>query len=309
MLRQGPSSILGLGLAAAFGTLLGLSACTSSDNGGVSAGGTAGTGGTATGSDGGGGSESTGSGSTSTSAGSTGASSTGGTGACPAPTMDAAAPSPTAPICTGNAPAAALVGNFDNGMNVIFSAFGSGSIAGGTYVYPGCSNTIGDTQPMYPLSSDFSGNDWHVSGTVGTYSGFGVYWSCSVPDGGQYAYTRCSLDASMFTGVQFDIGGDAGPSGKVTFAISSANENPVSTDPNNPDCNSCDTEAGACKGGSISVNVTSAKQTVTVKWSDLMGVTPAFDPAHLAPFQWQLDYAGTNYPVNLTIDNIQFTTN
>jgi hypothetical protein len=211
---------------------------------------------------------------------------------------------PTAPICTGNAPTVPLIADFAAGATA-FSAFGMGPIAGGTYVYPGCSNTIGDPVPPFPLSSDFSGGNWHITGTVGDYSGFGIYWSCSVPDGGMYAYTGCTLDASMFTGIQFDIMGNAGPTGKVTFNLTSANE--ATPDPKNPSCNTCDKEASACTGYSMPITLSSTVQTVKVKWSDITGV-PAFDPAHVVPFQWQLDFTtNMNYPVDITVDNITFT--
>src|SRR6185437_16094781 len=40
------------------------------------------------------------------------------------------------------------------------------TFSGEEYVYP--------TGSGYPLSSDVTGNNWHISGTIGDYSGFGL---------------------------------------------------------------------------------------------------------------------------------------
>src|SRR5262249_11530863 len=155
MLRQCPSSVLGL--AALLGSVLALAACTSSDSGGSPGGGTAGnTGGASSGSDGG-----TASGSAT---GASGSSSSGTSGGCPPETKDASPP--TVPICTGNAPSAPLIADFTAG-GTAFGAFGMGPITGGTYIYPGCSDTIGDPVPAFPLTNDATAGNWHITGTVG----------------------------------------------------------------------------------------------------------------------------------------------
>jgi hypothetical protein len=76
-----------------------------------------------------------------------------------------------------------------DGAQATFGDFAQ-TFSGGTFVYPN-----EETMPMYPLTSDVTGDNWHITGTVGDYSGFGLF------------FQDCTkLDASAFDGIEFTIG-------------------------------------------------------------------------------------------------------
>ena len=63
------------------------------------------------------------------------------------------------------------------------------TLSGGTYYYPNPSSTS-----MFKLMGDVTGNNFHMTGAVGDYSGFGLYLdSCD------------RIDATGFTGISFTI--------------------------------------------------------------------------------------------------------
>jgi hypothetical protein len=65
------------------------------------------------------------------------------------------------------------------------------TFSGGTFVYP---NTEEMTE--YPLASDITEDNWHITGEVGAYSGFGLF------------FQDCTkFEASAFDGIEFTVNG------------------------------------------------------------------------------------------------------
>ncbi|HMI84089.1 MAG TPA: hypothetical protein VK550_08335 [Polyangiaceae bacterium] len=284
--------------------------------GGAGTGGSAGATGGAAGTTGSGGTAGAGTGGAGTggAAGTTGGSAgtTGGSAGKADASTDAGPPvmcPPPAPLtmCTPATPVAnALVSDFtaEGGAPIVFGAYGA-PIWGGAYVYP---STIPDPcidagPAMFPITSDLSAGNWHLSGTVGTYSGFGLWWNCT---SGGADHGVCTIDASAYSGIQFSIRGDAGPMGSVGFAISTADDSAVSTDLAKPSCGTC--AGAACAPPSVNVPVTTAGSTVTLRWSDFVGGAPnALDPGKITGIAFTLPWGGTGTnAADLTIDDIRF---
>jgi hypothetical protein len=286
--------------AALLGTS-GLAACASSDNSGgsgggsgsggsgvggssTSAGGAAGSGGSAvTGGAGG-----TGAGGTVTSAGGSGGTASGTDGTlCPLP-------------------AQALITDFSS------SNFGStGTLSGGLYVYP-----LGGT---YGLNSDLGEGTWHISGAIGTYSGFGLYLD------------NCNrIDASAYAGISFKISGRVEQEGAVTLQVDTLNNAITAAWLNAHGGTAKDTDPGRCEPPATAPNqwaqtaclqpqqvipVTEVPTEQSILWSDFAGGSPdtSVNPSDIVAIHWFFPNppgAGTDsptlYQVDITIDDLSF---
>jgi len=291
--------VLGLSAGAACAAI---GACSTSDAGDDSA---AGSGGTSTG----------GTGTATGGSGNVAGAATGG-GSGGAGPMGTACPTPTTALLTdfsmldggGGDPSA--WGDFTN------------TFSGTSFVYP-------NGAAMYPLTADFSGENWHITGTVGDYSGFGLVFSLkSSASGG------CNLvDASMFSGISFSIKGSVPIPGAladtVQLIVATAADDPASAWLNAhkmagaadvpdsfgtcmPVSNQYD---GTCGSPTYTVPVTATATTINVKWSDLKGGKPMAspDPMKITSIAWVIPTpAGVGgasvatYMVDLTIDDLKF---
>jgi len=197
-----------------------------------------------------------------------------------------------------------------NPTGVSFGDF-TNTLSGSSYVYP--------NEGAYLVSSDVTGNNWHMTGSIGTYSGFGiVFVGCSV------------VDASAYRGISFTVQGSV-PMGPLTFSVgTAANDvthlwlNTVAMPPPMPfpapvNAGRCIPAAsqydGSCAAPSRSVPVSAERTTVNVLWADLIAGRPAatVDPKEITNMAWAFPPppgAGTTtpttYPVDLTIDDLQF---
>lgn len=196
-----------------------------------------------------------------------------------------------------------------------FGAFGI-SLAGGTYSYPG--------DGTWPIGSDVAQGNWHLTGDVGTYSGFGIYIAgCNV------------LDASAFDGISFTVSGSVAMGGALSMNVgTSANDvshvwlNTVAVPPpatpagvNSGRCIPASTNQydGSCASATFPVPVTAEPTTVTVLWSQLTGGLPSagVDPTEITGISWTLPAPpGAGDPVNampyaidIVIDDIGFVDN
>ena len=237
---------------------------------------------------------------------------------------------PVATQCTGTPPPAALISDFSIATGSTSPAvFGSWSqaIYGGPYIYPGVITTPGacdGTPSSYPLTQTLTGGNWNIQGTVGTYSGGGLWWNCNTGTTAKPAYvSACTIDASAYTGISFTVSGDAGPAvspattGSIFFSVSTPTTMKPSLDSaGNP--KSCGTCTAATCGSSVSVPVSSTASTVKLTWAQLGVTTPnaisaiAFqltDPCSLNSGYATTPCKPTTFPVNINIDDLQFTTN
>ena len=230
---------------------------------------------------------------------------------CPAPTMDAAPPSnPPPPACVTFAVGSDRIATFAGSSSWAFGMWGVGPVAGGTFAYPTCVSY--PPEPAAPLFQDFTASNWHITGNVGTYSGFGLWWEVATGDAGPVqAYSMGVLDASAFAGIQFDISGDAGPLGVLTLNVQSAEQQATTTAAGLATCGACEPDAGPCTGSTASVpSITSTPRTVSLYWSDFMnkGGGATFDPAKIVAIDWSVPWVqgATPYAIDVTLANIQF---
>jgi len=205
---------------------------------------------------------------------------------------------------------------------ISFGAYGD-QLYGGTYVYPtSCTDTcvLSSAPSATPLSQDLSMGNWHITGTVGNYSGFGLYINQRTapvdPMTGTAPYTGIPyhfIDASAYSGLKFTISGNAGPSGSVTAVMQSrATTGPTASTVNdlfpspgrvNSTCGTCPPPATACGNLEVAVPVTATPTPVTITWAQA-GIP---DPAAFMSISWRFLFtAGTTYPVDLVVDDIEF---
>jgi hypothetical protein len=160
----------------------------------------------------------------------------------------------------------------------------------GSYAYPDASDEC--VTADYPLTRSLAGGELNVSGTVGTYSGFGTWLE------------QCLIDMSSYSGISFRIGGDAGPSGIVRLrAFTQTNTAP-------PECRAArgTCTSGTCSPSTYTITVPATPEVMTVTWDDFAEGSPSVgvDPAEIWQFQWDFDWADgtTPYPVDITLDEV-----
>jgi hypothetical protein len=154
-----------------------------------------------------------------------------------------------------------------------------------------------------PLTSLVAGGVWRISGMVNSYAGFALEFACKT-------------DASLYTGVSFTVSGNAGTPSSLVFHIAAAPDEPVSVSPPGswgtcvPRLNDFD---GTCVHPSKPIPVTATATAHTVKWEDAVAGRPlgSPDPRQLIRFSWVFNWNGSGppYPVDVTLDNVVFTTN
>jgi hypothetical protein len=280
------------------GGTAGLNAGGSQATGGAASGGATGMGGTA----GAGGTTSASGPSSAGGNSSTSAGGTAGSGVSPGAT---ACPTPTAPLITDFtytptgatvAPTEATFGDFKT------------TFSGGTYIYP---DSTAVPQPAFALTSDITASNWHISGTVGTYSGFGLYWNACV-----------LLDASAFKGIVMTISGWIPPPNTLYMAVGTA-EDTISTAwyernstlPITPTLGRCNPPGsspydGSCISPSKAIPVSPTPTVVRVLWSDLVGgkPLPSVTPSQLTGISFYFNYTSSSapYPVDIAIDDLFF---
>jgi hypothetical protein len=196
-----------------------------------------------------------------------------------------------------------------NATGVSFGDF-TNTLSGSSFVYP--------SDGAYPVHSDVTGSNWHMTGSLGTYSGFGI------------VFVGCSLvDASAYRGISFTVQGSI-PMGNLTFSVGTAADEishvwlntsaaPLPMPPAAINSGRCIPAAlqydGTCAAPSRSVPVTAERTTISVLWADLAAGRPAatVDPKEITNINWSFPPpagAGTmnptTYDVDLTIDDLQF---
>jgi hypothetical protein len=181
----------------------------------------------------------------------------------------------------------------------------STTLSGGEYVYGGLTGA--------PLVSDMSNSNWHITGSVGDYSGFGLYFdSCS------------RIDASAFKGISFKVSSTVISDG-ITFGVDTL-DNTITADwinshggsstgpgrctpPADPSLNQY--SQSTCANAAASIPVTATPTVQQVLWSDFTGGKPDANiakPAEIIGIHWSFPWtgAGTPYAVDLTLDDLSF---
>jgi hypothetical protein len=174
-------------------------------------------------------------------------------------------------------------------------AYGPPSDRWGSYVYAATG------QPMVMPTVTADGDGFTLSATLVSpspadqnYVGFGLYYNSS----------RC-IDASEYTGVQFDVSGDLGT---CALAVSAQFSADLSTT-DDAVRGSCDSTAGACYPPSAAVSSTG---TVHVAFADMTGGAPAsvVDKTSISSLNWQLtvppNSTAAGCTANFSIENVSF---
>jgi hypothetical protein len=186
------------------------------------------------------------------------------------------------------------------------------TLSGGTFVYPNGAAT-------YALTSNVTASNWHVTGSVGDYSGLGLFLQdCT------------KIDASGYSGMSFVISGSVAKGNSVTFQVATAADDIPATwlnahkasaatadeKPNFGRCTPASSQYdGTCGSPTFPVPVTATPTKVTVKWTDLVGGKPQASPtpSEITGIRWVLpnpDGVGTGsvtpYAVDITIDDVNF---
>jgi len=202
-----------------------------------------------------------------------------------------------------------------------FGNYMPGTYGGGTFEYPG--PTQGSPcDPTMHLCPNFDGQNWHITGRVHDYSGFGLYLTSKT-------------DASMFTGLSFDIQGTFTATGAGDGGVAAASVTMLVTDsPHEVDsahtansrmtCGTCapangNEYDGTCTVPSKVITLTATATPTTVKWTDLTGGRrpPSFtgespNPSQITAIGFSVPWNGAGsaeYNVDITIDNLKYTTN
>jgi hypothetical protein len=193
---------------------------------------------------------------------------------------------------------------FMPGTSPAETSFGvAAAFQGGTFSYP----------PLGTLTSDVTGGDWHLSGTISTDSGFGLYSSACRP-----------FDASAFPGIAFSLWGSIEGDQPITFFVESAtqqvsylwvnaNENSP-TDPDSPPNSGRCIPAtarydGTCREPRVLLTVTAVPTTVEIPWADFLGGSPvsSVSSREITSIAWALPAPGSSaYAVDIHIDDLRF---
>jgi hypothetical protein len=177
------------------------------------------------------------------------------------------------------------------------------------YVYP--------ASGAWSLTSNVIGNSWHVSGTVGDYSGFGL------------GLVGCSrVDASAFRGISFTVSGSVAQGNVVTMGVGTLDDTIASA--------WLDTHGGggsmlpgrcipisgtnrltqsSCADPTAMIHIQPTPTAQTVLWSDFTGGKPesGVTPSGIVSLYWFFPApvgVGTSsvapYPADITIANLAF---
>jgi hypothetical protein len=194
----------------------------------------------------------------------------------------------------------------DAGVSTKEVRFGiAGTLQGGQSYYPTEAGT---------LTSDVTQGNWHLSGTVGNYSGFALY------------FDNCDhVDASQFKGIRFTISGSVPQGNAITMGVGTIDNTPTGTWMKDPggDTTALPTDSGRCTPTSgnqyyhpgctdpqAQIAVPATPTVTEVPWSKLTGGTPVANPkpGEITSIYWFFPWSegGTPYAVDLVIDDLEF---
>jgi hypothetical protein len=188
--------------------------------------------------------------------------------------------------------------------------FGDSTVlAGGQYAYPAADSS-------YPIKSDVTQSNWHLTGTVGDYSGFGLY------------FDNCTrADARAYKGISFTISGTV-QGNQITMVVGTLN-NTITAEwliahpssgvtPKVGDPGRCVPPATAvnkysqttCHDAEKIIPVSATPTPVSVLWGDFTKGAPvsSVEPGDIVTISWYLPWTGSGpqYPVDITLDDLTF---
>jgi len=181
--------------------------------------------------------------------------------------------------CAGTKPTASLITDFSNlvanPMNAGNYTF-IGGVLGGTFTY----------QPNALTLDTLTNTALKVTGNVHAYDGFGLY------------FNTC-YDASIYTGVSFNIKGYAGPKGKLSFRVQTNSNTKIDVPNSKGQCVSALADSyNDCHSASFDVTVPAGGGVVTVMFSQLMNgaPVPTVNANNIVGLEWAFDWSDTPPP-------------
>jgi hypothetical protein len=146
------------------------------------------------------------------------------------------------------------------------------------------------------LTEDLTASNWHITGTV-------------APGLPAYAFVMrftCTIDASAYSGIEFTIGGNAGPANSLSLQAGFGDDLPPG--PDSLGTGIC--PANGCMSPSTIITVPPTVTTVQIPWSRFTGGRPmnTVNPAQLAQFLWPFTIRAAAYNVDFVIDDLRFYT-
>jgi hypothetical protein len=249
-----------------------------------------------------------------------------GSGGTVSPSTSAAGGSSSVPVGTGGVSGAAGESGSATGLGTLCPAakqvitdftytpetststsaprFGSaGTLQGGGSFYPDSGANA--------IKSDVTQGNWHFTGTVGDYTGFGLY------------FDLCDrVDASAFKGISFKVSGNVT---SVTFGVGTVDDTPTGTWMLSPggktgakasDSGRCTPTSGTqyyhpgCVDPTAQIPVTATATPQQVTWTSLTGGTPVSspNPKEITTIYWYFPWTAgqTPYALDFTIDDLSF---
>lgn len=200
-------------------------------------------------------------------------------------------------VCVNPPPAKELITDFSTNYTGDLNAWAFGDSSGGMgfygggYVYPAAPNAMA-------ISADLSQGNLHVTGTIATSSGFGLW------------FATCS-DAQAFKGISFKIGGNVGVTKMLKFSIQTNADQAI--DPVNKK-GACAYTTGTvnytpdCTAPSTQIDVSETGGVVTVPFDLPTGGKPvgSVNPHELLGIQFEFAAPAVPYDVDVKLDDVRF---
>lgn len=187
-------------------------------------------------------------------------------------------------VCTPYTVEQALILDFeDDGSGAGGAAGAAGAPGLGSFARPEYLRGIF----KYPneFAQSFEDGAWHLSGSVGQGSGFGLEFDCET-------------DASAYSGIEFTLRGDAGTN-QINMLVETAS--------NIQDACKGGTCSASCMAPAAAVNHPGGEETYTFLWEDFQDGSPddTPDPGEITAIRWEFQGQGS-FPVDFYVDDIRF---
>jgi hypothetical protein len=179
---------------------------------------------------------------------------------------------------------------------------GGGTLSGGGSIYPATA-----------MKQDLTQGSWHISGTVGDYSGFGLYFdNCDRVDASKYKGISFTLSGAAPGGITMMVG-TAGDTANATWMAANGKTTAKTTDvgrctPSQNTSNQYYTPG--CSSPAKQIVVPATASTISVLWSDFTGGTPeaSVTPSEITSIAWNFQWSGsgTPYAVDIVMDDLAF---
>ncbi len=173
-----------------------------------------------------------------------------------------------------------------------FSVWDGGNWGDSTCCLTGGSFTY-QTEGADPFTLAVESEVLNVTGSIaaGDYAGFG-FW-----------FGPCT-DASAYSGVTFNIGGDNGAT-QIIFQAQTSRNYPIDDANSKGEC--VGSWGDPCASNEVEITVPDGGGVVQIAWAELTGGVPqAMDAAELLGIQWQFNCGDDPCDVAITLDDVAF---